>query len=132
MLGRIKRYNKILRSKVKNLLGFEEFINESQLNEAKPYTLDQEEENWESPELLSWVLTTLGAKNSKEACILDQDEPTDRKAYNNISKKVKDWTKNAEFSHYDMWYYSKSANVVMCDAGGYIVYYCLVGDLKKF
>jgi hypothetical protein len=117
---------------MKNLLNFADFVYESQINEAKPYTLDKEEKNWESPELLTWALSTLGAKNSKEACILDEDEPTDPKAYNNIAKKVTDWVKNEEFSGYDEWYYSASSNVLKFDSGGYIVYYCLVKDLKKF
>lgn len=113
---------------MKNLPSFEEFLNEAK----KPYTLDIEEENWESPELLDWVVSSLGAKNLKDACILDQDEPTDQKAYDAIAEKVTDWVKNKEFSDWDDWYYSKKANVVKCDSGGYIVYYCLVKDLKKF
>lgn len=117
---------------MKNLQTFEQFINESKLNEAKPYTLDIEKDNWESPELLDWVMKSIGAKSEKDACILDMDEPTDQKAYDNIASKATDWIKNKEFSDYDDWYYSKKHNVVKCDAGGYIVYYCLVKDLKKF
>jgi hypothetical protein len=110
---------------------FAEFLNESKLNEEKPYTLDIEKDNWESDELRDWVQKTLGAKTLKDACILDMDEPTDKKAYDGIAKKVKDWEINKEFSDYDEWYYSKKANVIKCDAGGYIVYYCLVKDLSK-
>jgi hypothetical protein len=114
---------------MKNLKTFEEYLNEA----TKPYTLDIEgPDSWESPELMDWVLDTLGARNAKEACILDEDEPTDQKVYDAIAKKVTDWEKNKEFSHWDAWYYSKKANVIKCDAGGYRIYYCLVADLKKF
>jgi hypothetical protein len=114
---------------MKNLLSFTEFLNEAK----KPYTLDIEgPDSWESPELMDWVINSLGAKNAKEVCILDEDEPTDQKAYDGIAEKVTDWEKNKEFSDFDDWYYSKSHNIVKCDAGGYIIYYCLVKDLKKF
>lgn len=117
---------------MKNLKTFIEFVNESNLTEAKAYTLDIEgSDSWESPELFDWVVSTLGAKFPKEVCILDEDEPTHPKAYDAISSKVKDWVKNKDVDTYDEWYYSKSANVVKCDSG-YIVYYCLVKDLKKF
>jgi hypothetical protein len=117
---------------MKNIKSFTEFVNESKVNEAKPYTLDIEgPDSWESQELMDWVINSLGAKNPKEVCILDEDEPTDKKAYDGIANKVTDWEKNKEFSDFDDWYYSKSHNVVKCDAGGYMINYCLVKDLKK-
>jgi len=117
---------------MKNLLTFEKFINESKLNEAAPNTLNGQEDSFDSTELVEWIISVLGAKNAKEVCILDEDEPTDPKAYTNISRKVTDWVENEEFTDYDVWYYSTKHNVIKCDSDGYIVYYCLVKDLKKF
>ena len=110
---------------------YSEFVNEGKLNEEAPDTIDQDSPDDYEDGVLDWIQKTLGAKSLKDICVLDEDMPSHPKAQKAISDEVTDWEEGGDFED-DIWEYSKKYNIIARISDGYVLFFLLLKDLKKY
>ena len=115
---------------MKNLQTFNEFVNESNINEAKVRTLDSIiKDDQDGKDGYDEIAKILGAKTS-DILVYDADDHGDSKEFKAFDKAFtsggfRDDAKAPEYSDYNMANvaYDKKLNVVSSYAGGYLTFF---------
>ena len=119
---------------MKNLLNFEDFINESRQNE--PQTLANSVQ-LPFPMRIFMVLKTLGTKQLDEVAVIDGNNKSHTEHHSKISDKVTDWERFESPGQADTevgadWKYSKKYNIISRTFEDYVIFFLLLKDLNKY
>jgi hypothetical protein len=109
---------------MKNLLTFEEFVNESNKTINEGYTLANAiKDTPDEKEIFLGIAKLLKAKPNQ---VVGNDDDEGDKKLLAIFREISDWKKVEELSDFDSYYYSKKSNVVKQDAGGFRIYFSVI------